>query len=202
MEIKIRTAVLDDLPICGKVMYEAFKNIAEQHNFPPDFPNADAAAELLGMMLGSPGFDAVVAEEGGEILGSIFFSSRSDVGGISVITVAPEAQNRTVEIEVELRDDDVSRSLLPGTSADVEVILQTLTEVLRIPTNALMQGKQVLVISDGILVEREVETGLRNWDLVEITAGLQEGEQIVASLDQDEIEAGSQVEIIENDEKP
>jgi GNAT superfamily N-acetyltransferase len=77
-------------------MYEAFRNIAEQHNFPPDFPHAEAATGLLRMMLGAPGFDAAVAEEGGEILGSIFFSSRSNVGGISVITVAPESQNRTV----------------------------------------------------------------------------------------------------------
>ena len=107
-----------------------------------------------------------------------------------------------MEIEVELMDAEISRSLLPGTSADVEVILQTLTDVLRIPTNALMQGNQVLVIDDGVLVEREIETGLRNWDFVEVTAGLQESELIVSSLDQEEIEAGRRVEVIENDERP
>ena len=96
MAVMIRTLVPDDLPVCGKVMYEAFKNIAEQHNFPPDFPNADAAAGLLGMMLRAPGFDAAVAEESGKTLGSIFVSRRSNVGGISVITVDPEAQNRTI----------------------------------------------------------------------------------------------------------
>jgi HlyD family secretion protein len=111
-----------------------------------------------------------------------------------------EAQNRTVEIEVELEDAEVSRSLLPGTSADVEIILLTLSDPLRIPTSALIQDNRVLVIEDDILVEREVETGLRNWDFVEIKAGLREGEQVVSSLDQLEIEAGRHVEIIEIDE--
>ena len=77
-------------------MYEAFRDIAEHHNFPPDFPNAEVAGELLGMMLEAPGFDAFVATEDGAISGSIFVSRRSQVGGISVITVAPEAQNNTV----------------------------------------------------------------------------------------------------------
>jgi HlyD family secretion protein len=91
---------------------------------------------------------------------------------------------------------------LPGTSADVEVILKTLSEVLRIPTNALMQDDQVFVVVDGEIVERKVETGLRNWDFVEVTSGLQEGAQVVTSLDQEEVGAGSRVEIIENDEEP
>jgi HlyD family secretion protein len=111
-----------------------------------------------------------------------------------------EAQNRTIEIEVELEDAEISRSLLPGTSADVEIILLTLSDPLRVPTSALIQDDRVLVIEDGLLVEREVETGLRNWDFVEIKAGLREEEQVVSSLDQLEIEAGRRVEIIENDE--
>lgn len=96
MAIDIRAAIEGDIPMCGRVMYEAFKAIAEQHNFPPDFPNADVAAGLLGMMLDSPGIEAAIAEEGGNLVGSIFFSRRSPVGGISVITVDPKAQDHGV----------------------------------------------------------------------------------------------------------
>ena len=92
----VRTARPDDIPACGEAMYEAFKNIAERHNFPPDFPNAEVAGGLLGMMLEAPGFDAAVAEEDGGVVGSIFVSRRSPVGGISVITIDPKAQNRAV----------------------------------------------------------------------------------------------------------
>ena len=77
-------------------MYLAFKTIADQHNFPPDFPNADVTSNVLGMLNDAPVFDGFVAEEEGSILGSIFVSRRSSVGGISVITVDPELQNRSV----------------------------------------------------------------------------------------------------------
>ena len=111
-----------------------------------------------------------------------------------------EAQNRTVEIEVELDDLEIASSLLPGTSADVEVILQTLEDALRIPTTALFQNNRVLVVEDDVLVEREIETGLRNWDYVEVQSGLEEGEVVVTSLDRVEVEAGQVVEVIQPDD--
>jgi len=110
-----------------------------------------------------------------------------------------EAQNRTVEIEVELDDLEIASSLLPGTSADVEVILQTLEDALRIPTTALFQNNRVLVVGDDVLVEREIATGLRNWDYVEVKSGLEEGEVVVTSLDRVEVEAGQVVEVIQPD---
>jgi len=113
-----------------------------------------------------------------------------------------EAQNRTVEIEVELDDPEIASSLLPGTSADVEVILQTLENAPRIPTTALFQNNRVLVVEDDVLVEREIETGLRNWDYVEVQSGLEEGEVVVTSLDRVEVEAGQLVEVIQPDDAP
>ncbi|MBW2423979.1 MAG: efflux RND transporter periplasmic adaptor subunit [Deltaproteobacteria bacterium] len=114
----------------------------------------------------------------------------------TVARVAPyvldvEAQNRTLEIEVELADREQVVSLLPGTSADVEVILEAREGVLRIPTSALLQNERVLAIEAGRLVEREVELGLRNWQFAEVQSGLAEGDEIVISLDRVEIEAGA-----------
>lgn len=96
MTLELRAAQPDDIPACGRIMYEAFRGIAAQHNFPPDFPSAEVAEGLLSEMLEAPGFDAFVAEADGQIVGSIFVSRRSSVGGISVITVDPEAQDRGV----------------------------------------------------------------------------------------------------------
>ena len=113
----------------------------------------------------------------------------------SVLRVAPyvldeEAQNRTLEIEVAIDDAAVAESLLPGTSADAEVILEALENVLRVPTSALLRNQSVLVLEDGRLVERSIEIGLRNWQFAEIREGLVEGEQVVVSLDKLEIKAG------------
>jgi HlyD family secretion protein len=118
-----------------------------------------------------------------------------------VVRVAPyvldvEAQNRTVEIEVELDDSDFAAHLLPGTSADVEVILQVRDNVLRIPTTTLLEGSKVLVVNDGRLVERAVTVALRNWDFVEVTSGLSAGEEVVTTLDRPEIKAGARVRVV------
>jgi len=125
-----------------------------------------------------------------------------------LVRVAPyvldvEAQNRTVDVEVELAPGSLPRQgLLPGTSADVEVILETREQALRVPTTALIEGNRVLVVEAGRLVERRVGVGLRNWDWTEVVSGLRGGERIVASLEQAEVEAGARVVVEEEPPEP
>jgi HlyD family secretion protein len=112
-----------------------------------------------------------------------------------VVEVAPYVvdrleQNRTVEIELELGEDETARQLLPGTSADAEVILTVHDDVLRVPTSALLEGGRVLVLEGGRLVERTLGLGLRNWDFTEVKGGLAPGTRVVVSLDRPEVKAG------------
>lgn len=115
---------------------------------------------------------------------------RGKVSRVAPYVVDLESQNRTLEIEVELDDRDLAATLLPGTSADAEVILESRGDVLRVPTSALLQNQTVLVLEDGRLAEREVVLGLRNWQFAEVESGLSEDEPIVIALDRVEIEAG------------
>jgi HlyD family secretion protein len=131
-------------------------------------------------------------------------SRPGDVFAAKVVRVAPyvldlEAQNRTVEIEVELDDATRAAELLPGTSADVEVVLEVRDNVLRVPTSALLEGDRVLVLEEGVLVERAVKLGLRNWRYAELQHGLSEGEAVVVSLDRVGVEAGKQAIVDEED---
>lgn len=105
-----------------------------------------------------------------------------------------EKQARTVEVEVDFIDSPSEENLLVGYSADVEIIHTTHRNVLRIPTQTLLEGKKVLLYkADGVLEERSVTTGLANWEQTEITSGLAEGDLIVLSLDQEGVKAGVKV---------
>ena len=123
-----------------------------------------------------------------------------------VVQVAPyvediQGQNRTVDIEAEFTDKVFSRSLLPGTSADLEVILDAHEKVLRIPTYVLLEGNRVLLVSGKRLVTRNVQTGLRNWEFVEIREGLKEGDRVATSLDRPEVKEGALIRITQEVER-
>ncbi|HEY3732038.1 MAG TPA: GNAT family N-acetyltransferase [Steroidobacteraceae bacterium] len=94
--MNIRDAEKADAQMCGRILYDAFTNLAKQHNFPPDFPSPEVATGLTSMLIGAPGFYGVVAEEAGEIVGSNFMDERSPIFGIGPISVAPEVQNRAI----------------------------------------------------------------------------------------------------------
>jgi predicted N-acetyltransferase YhbS len=94
MALTVRPIEAADVPAAGRICHDAFKAIAAQHNFPPDFPDPDVAIGLLRQLSGNRGFYGVVAEEDGRILGSNFIDERSPIIGLGPITVDPGTQNR------------------------------------------------------------------------------------------------------------
>lgn len=106
-----------------------------------------------------------------------------------------EKQARTVEVEVQFDDPAAAQGLLVGYSADVEIVHARRSNVGRIPTAALLDGSKVLVIGagNGIVEERQIQTGLTNWEYTEVTGGLKEGDRIVTSLDRAGVKAGARV---------
>lgn len=114
---------------------------------------------------------------------------------ISPYVLELEKQARTVEVEVEFVQPPTKENLLVGYSADVEIVHDSHKNVLRIPTQTLMEGNQVLLYgANGVLEKRTVKTGLANWDYTEITAGLSEGDRIVSTLDRPGVIAGAEVQ--------
>lgn len=101
-----------------------------------------------------------------------------------------EKQARTVEIEAEIEDTAIEEHLLPGYSADVEVIIAEHDAVLRVPTQSVLEGGTVLVLEDGYLIEKPIETGISNWEFTEVKDGLAESESVVVSVDRAGVEPG------------
>lgn len=100
-----------------------------------------------------------------------------------------EKQARTVEVEAEIESAG-DAALLPGYSADIEVIIAERTEVLRIPTRALVEADKVYVLEGGRVTLRAVQTGIGNWEYTEITDGLETGQRVVVSIDREGLADG------------
>ena len=100
-------------------------------------------------------------------------------------------QNRTLEVEVELDDPEVAASLLPGLSADVEIVVDRHEDVLRVPTAAIGEGGVVLVLENGVLAERRLRTGLSNWEWTEVLDGVAPGDAVVLSRDSTAVRPGA-----------
>jgi GNAT superfamily N-acetyltransferase len=93
MLLTLRPGAPNDAEICGRICFEAFTAISREHNFPPDFPSADVAINLIAMCLSRPDVYSVVAEQDGRVVGSNFLWEGAAVSGVGPITVDPAAQN-------------------------------------------------------------------------------------------------------------
>lgn len=95
-DIVIRQGTPKEAHACGRIIYQAFGDIAARHRFPTDFPSIDDGIRVASRLLAHPGFYGVVAERGGEIVGSNFLDERSPIAGLGPITVDPSLQDSRV----------------------------------------------------------------------------------------------------------
>lgn len=110
----------------------------------------------------------------------------------TVTRIAPfvrelEKQARTVDIEARFNEPPAGVALLTGYSADVEILVEERADVLRVPSESLLDGRQVLRYDAerGVLRAVTVDTGLANWRWTEVRAGLAAGERILPGLEQE-----------------
>jgi membrane fusion protein (multidrug efflux system) len=74
--------------------------------------------------------------------------------------------------------------LLPGAFADVSVAVRDVADALTVPSIAIVPelgGKKLWVLENGAAQPRQVETGIRTGDRVEVTRGLQAGDAVITS---------------------
>ena len=111
-------------------------------------------------------------------------------GSITAINTVVDAQTRTIRTQATLnvKADDGSEtpSLLPGMFASVEVVLPEAKQVLMIPISAVnfaTFGDSVFVLenneNDQLSARQQfVQLGERRGDFVEVTKGLEEGQNL------------------------
>jgi GNAT superfamily N-acetyltransferase len=94
--LRLRAGRFEDAETCGSICFRAFKAIADQHNFPPDFPSPEIAVGLVASLLSRGDIYSVVAEVDGRVVGSNFLWENGAIAGVGPITIDPSAQNVAV----------------------------------------------------------------------------------------------------------
>ncbi|MGZ4830104.1 MAG: efflux RND transporter periplasmic adaptor subunit [Candidatus Angelobacter sp.] len=147
------------------------------------------------LRVGMPAIVSIDAFPGSRIAGH--------VRRIADYVLEVEKQARTVEVEVEFTVPP-ERNLVVGYSADIEVTPEAKDSVIRVPTQAILQSKEVLVYKAATkkLEARPLKTGISNWEYTEVVAGLDSGEQVAMSLDRAGVKAGASVTVESPGSKP
>jgi len=106
-------------------------------------------------------------------------------GEVFKIGVLPDSQNRWMNPDLKVYSTTIliegqHEWLKPGMSAEGEIIIETLTDVVMVPLQAISQeeGETVVYLADRGMERRVVETGSFNTSFIEIKSGLEGGETV------------------------
>lgn len=101
-----------------------------------------------------------------------------------VYAVEPRIDPTTRTLRMRALADNKSGLLLPGQFVKVELILQTISKAILVPTEAVVpeQGsKKVFILEKGKAKEVKIETGIRTDKEVEVTSGLQPNDTLITT---------------------
>lgn len=115
---------------------------------------------------------------------------------IAPYVLEKEKQARTVEVEVTLKDPKDLAELMPGYSADIEILLSQKPHALRLPAEAVLENNRVLLVDDdNLLREQAFQAGLSNWNYSEVLSGLKAGDRVVLSVGKEGVREGTRVTV-------
>jgi RND family efflux transporter MFP subunit len=142
-----------------------------------------AESDLLRLRMPVPESDVPYIQVGGAVQVKVNATGHTFTGKIIRFSRALDTNTRTMLTEVDVPNHDLS--LNPGMYAETTIQLQQKNDALILPAQAVVQsGDQsyVLVVDATNHVEkRNVTLGIQTSNRVEITSGLQAGDNVIAS---------------------
>lgn len=120
-----------------------------------------------------------------------------EVSRIGTYVIDREKQARTVDIELAFIEKKDLDDLLVGYSADADIIIKTHKNVLRIPSDALLDDTHILLFNPetNLLEKKAIEKGLNNWSYTEIIDGLATGDKLATSPGAEGVKEGALVKV-------
>ncbi|NUM56028.1 MAG: efflux RND transporter periplasmic adaptor subunit [Candidatus Hydrogenedentes bacterium] len=111
-----------------------------------------------------------------------------------VVSLNPDL-SRTLNVQVKIEQD--KDKFITGMSADVIILVDEKDDVIFAPTESLIRQEFAYVVEGGRAVRRDVTTGVGNWNTIEITEGLEEGDQLITSVSLAALKEGVKVKVVE-----
>ena len=114
-------------------------------------------------------------------------------GTVQVVNLA--ADPLTKKFGVEVAADNPALVLRPGIFGEVTLEISTHEDAFVVPQKAILSSQYLFIVEDGKAAKREVVLGLQNSTMVEITKGVDEGDEVVVEGNFG-LEEGTTVDII------
>lgn len=103
---------------------------------------------------------------------------------VSVLAVEPKIDEMTRTFKIRGRFNNSQKNLIPGSYAEVTIITDENPNTFLIPSISLipdLESEYVLLYQNGKAVKRNVRTGVRNPEQIEIISGISIGDTIITS---------------------
>ena len=101
-----------------------------------------------------------------------------------IYAAEPSIDEDTRTLLIRARSANTDERLRPGAFADIDLIFDEIDDALTVPAIAIMPelgGKKVYVIQNGKAVPRDVETGIRTDEYVQVTSGLSPQDTVIVT---------------------
>ncbi len=119
---------------------------------------------------------------------------KGEVYRISPVVLGGKQETRTFEVRVRLKERDIL--IKPGMSADIEIIVESIPDVLAVPAQAVIERngkKYVYVIRGSKAILTPIEVGRFNWTFYEVLSGISEGEKVILNPEVEGLKDGARI---------
>jgi len=129
---------------------------------------------------------------------------QGNIRRISPIVSGGKLETRTADVWIYFNEKQTK--IKPGMSADVEILVTTLHNVLSVPSQSVVErdGKKQVYIAEGSPLKpgdkstaklKPIEIGETNWSFTQITGGLSVGQYVITTPEAEGLKNGVKVSI-------
>lgn len=103
----------------------------------------------------------------------------------SISKVAQQNEKGSPIISCEVKVDNPDDDIFLGVEAKVSITTASVKDVIMVPINAVNTGKDstfCYIVENGVIVKKDVETGVSSTEYMEIKSGLKPGDNVIPEL--------------------